>query len=158
MGYVEAVQAKGWNLYDITDEVRMDDWQRREAAGPATSVEVDHGYVLLPQPKPGQGLESAYDEVQGIGPCLRDPDPNVCDMELWYSPKLALFSRMVVYSAGVVLHTPNPHLRKTDKVILPGARAEEIFVEKFDIVTLEQIGQAIQEHRASANHHKRSSS
>jgi hypothetical protein len=147
MGYVEAVEAKGWSLYDITEETRMDDWERREAIGPAETVKNNHGYVLLPQPEPGQGLWKAYEAVQGVGPCLRNPNPEEGVMELWYTPKLALFSRMVLARTGVMLHTPNLNLRKSDKVILPARRAEEIFVRDFDIVSMDEIAKAVQAHR-----------
>ncbi len=74
----EAIERKGWSLYDISNsEGYNDKWGELSMAGPAEQYEIGHIYQFFPIPKEGQTLCDAYNAVaiQGSGPSLRIDNP-----------------------------------------------------------------------------------
>lgn len=139
--YVETIEAKGWCLYDVSDEIKQrESWELREQRrSPTLEIESDKMYMFVPQAQEHQTLREAYAVTMGIGPCLRirDPDlPEYKSLLLRFSPRFAFFSRIAMNGAEVILFTPEtPELPYSDLVVLESSTAESTFVRDFDVIT-----------------------
>jgi hypothetical protein len=143
MGYVSAVEAKGWCLYDVSGDLQDETWEQRARREAAREVQAGSMYLFVPQSQDGQTLREAYAVTKGVGPCLRINNPSSSEyrgLALCMSPRMAFFSRLVVEKAGVMLFTPKIEgVDNTDMVILEGTTAEATFARDFDVISPEQF-------------------
>ena len=144
--YTEVIRSFGWHAFDITDDIARGSirpWNELYVAGAAGELVIGSTYVLTPQPAEGQTQRDAYVATHGVGPALHVPDPErpeFAQLLMRFSPRLAVFSRITMETAGVRLHSiPLPDGTSSDMVLLAPETAQRTFEENFFIITNEDF-------------------
>jgi hypothetical protein len=139
----------GWHLYDVSEAPVGNElpWEDLHRKSPTNRFVIGNNYFLIPRPRDGETLESAYARNMTIRPSIhveRPEEDRWLSIDLSTAPPYAFFSRLIFDEEFLVATIPTVDKQvKKDFLVISYEDVVETFLRHYRVLSKEEFDKAV---------------